>query len=301
MSDTPQGPGWWQASDGRYYPPEQHPTAPATPSPEPWPAPTTPSSESWQAPTGPPPGPWQAPTGPPPGAWQAPGLPPPVPPANPRGKRNLVIGIVLAVAVLIGIVAIIGSRSGGGSGDTAASSAPVAAATGQTITTDSGSASLTLPDGWRGASVENGTAGVGQQLFPDDAEVASRVETNLAVLPRAIVLFGLDPSSVESGFTSNVNVLPDPTAPPNLDLAQLGAAELQGVERVNASGQVRDKGIVDLGPVKAYSFVYDLGQASIVAFVIKDAGKVWVLSYSFAAGRDDVELARASAATFDAK
>jgi hypothetical protein len=25
MSDTPQGEGWWVASDGRYYPPEQHP------------------------------------------------------------------------------------------------------------------------------------------------------------------------------------------------------------------------------------------------------------------------------------
>jgi hypothetical protein len=40
MSDTSQGPGWWQASDGKWYPPEQAPGA---------------------APTGPPPG------GPPPG------------------------------------------------------------------------------------------------------------------------------------------------------------------------------------------------------------------------------------------
>ncbi|MEY2431442.1 MAG: hypothetical protein QOC92_1167 [Acidimicrobiaceae bacterium] len=27
MSDTSQGPGWWQASDGKWYPPEQAPTA----------------------------------------------------------------------------------------------------------------------------------------------------------------------------------------------------------------------------------------------------------------------------------
>lgn len=26
MSDIAQGPGWWRASDGRWYPPEQHPT-----------------------------------------------------------------------------------------------------------------------------------------------------------------------------------------------------------------------------------------------------------------------------------
>src|SRR3954464_9785700 len=25
MSDATQGPGWWQASDGKWYPPEQHP------------------------------------------------------------------------------------------------------------------------------------------------------------------------------------------------------------------------------------------------------------------------------------
>jgi nitric oxide reductase large subunit len=25
MSDTPQGPGWWQASDGKWYPPQQAP------------------------------------------------------------------------------------------------------------------------------------------------------------------------------------------------------------------------------------------------------------------------------------
>jgi hypothetical protein len=27
MSMSPEGPGWWQASDGRWYPPEQHPSA----------------------------------------------------------------------------------------------------------------------------------------------------------------------------------------------------------------------------------------------------------------------------------
>lgn len=32
MNDTPQGPGWWQASDGKWYPPESHPgSAPVAP------------------------------------------------------------------------------------------------------------------------------------------------------------------------------------------------------------------------------------------------------------------------------
>lgn len=31
MSDVSQGPGWWIASDGRWYPPELHPSAPVAP------------------------------------------------------------------------------------------------------------------------------------------------------------------------------------------------------------------------------------------------------------------------------
>jgi hypothetical protein len=39
-ADTSQGPGWWQASDGKWYPPEQKPgAAPSTP-PVPSPAPS---------------------------------------------------------------------------------------------------------------------------------------------------------------------------------------------------------------------------------------------------------------------
>ena len=47
MSDFSQGPGWWQASDGKWYPPEAAPAAAA-------PAPTGPPA--YAAPTGPPPG-----------------------------------------------------------------------------------------------------------------------------------------------------------------------------------------------------------------------------------------------------
>ncbi len=37
MSDVPQGPGWWQASDGKWYPPTAQPgTGPAAPRPAPY-------------------------------------------------------------------------------------------------------------------------------------------------------------------------------------------------------------------------------------------------------------------------
>lgn len=47
MSDTPQGPGWWLASDGRWYAPELHPDRG-----QPLEDPTPPAGEGW--PTSPP-------------------------------------------------------------------------------------------------------------------------------------------------------------------------------------------------------------------------------------------------------
>lgn len=44
MSDTSQGPGWWIASDGRWYPPESHPSRRERP------APPTPPQRPQQAP-----------------------------------------------------------------------------------------------------------------------------------------------------------------------------------------------------------------------------------------------------------
>lgn len=52
MSDVSQGPGWWLASDGKWYAPEQHPNyvapppAPTPPPPAPPPPPTPPTSVS---------------------------------------------------------------------------------------------------------------------------------------------------------------------------------------------------------------------------------------------------------------
>ncbi|HET6663954.1 MAG TPA: FxLYD domain-containing protein [Acidimicrobiales bacterium] len=85
MSDTPQGPGWWLASDGRYYPPEQ-----ATPA---------------GAPAPPPPGPPMSQPGPPvppPGAYTGPMYAPPK--SGMSGCAKAAIVGVVAI-VLLGIVA----------------------------------------------------------------------------------------------------------------------------------------------------------------------------------------------------
>lgn len=52
MSDTPEGPDWWQASDGKYYPP-QPPTAPPPPPTGPPTAPPVPPPPGYAYPTSP--------------------------------------------------------------------------------------------------------------------------------------------------------------------------------------------------------------------------------------------------------
>jgi hypothetical protein len=93
MSNASQGPGWWQASDGRWYAPEQHPdykpqpppppsAAPAPPPPNPpstVPAPPLPNPPAAPAPS--PPSGAQAP--PAPNAWSGAQAPPPPRPPSP--------------------------------------------------------------------------------------------------------------------------------------------------------------------------------------------------------------------------
>lgn len=74
MSDTSGGPGWWQASDGKWYPPEQQPgytqdNPPPTPAPQPGPGAGPPPAAG----LGPPPGFGQAPTGQGPQGYGQPG------------------------------------------------------------------------------------------------------------------------------------------------------------------------------------------------------------------------------------
>lgn len=82
MSDTPQGPGWWIASDGKWYPPQDDPGVPAQPPP--------PSAGQQPAPG--PPGP-VVPT--------APMVTPAPPPANKGLSRGCLISIIVVAVVLV--------------------------------------------------------------------------------------------------------------------------------------------------------------------------------------------------------
>src|SRR5882757_5404961 len=89
MSDGSPGEGWWQASDGQWYPPDQHPQFEAGASP-----PTAPPTMAMPPTAAVPP---IAPPGPPPGVPMGP--PPGPPPGGTSNARWIIVG-VLAVAVL---------------------------------------------------------------------------------------------------------------------------------------------------------------------------------------------------------
>lgn len=96
MSDTQQGPGWWQATDGRWYPPEQHPNyvAPVAPPPPP-----------------PPPG-VQGYTQPP-AAYGAPIAPTA---GQPKKNRGCLTAGLVAAGILV-VLVIVGAVLGGGDDD----------------------------------------------------------------------------------------------------------------------------------------------------------------------------------------
>lgn len=127
MSDASQGPGWWQASDGKWYAPELHPDF----QPEPTQAlPSEGPGEATQVvpPAGPPPEPTRvvppvtAPVGPPPGGPIGPPLggPPLPPPGGGRGK--VIAAVVVAIVLLAAVLVLLLNRDKGNGGSVAASS-----------------------------------------------------------------------------------------------------------------------------------------------------------------------------------
>src|SRR5205823_9526589 len=121
MSDQSQGEGWWQASDGKWYPPprpdvadvpaDSAPTQPAAPVGQPPEQPATPTTQPFGPPPVPPPGvpPYGPPTGPPGSpegtpAGATPGTPPGAPAKSGLGRGPI---IAIAAAALVVIAAIV--------------------------------------------------------------------------------------------------------------------------------------------------------------------------------------------------
>jgi hypothetical protein len=93
MTDRPQGPGWWQASDLKWYPPEQHANYVAP-------------SSSPAPPSGQPPSPYQQ------APWPLPGGGPPKKSRNPK-----VIAAVIGVAAVLAVAGMCGHTNTSSPGD----------------------------------------------------------------------------------------------------------------------------------------------------------------------------------------
>lgn len=151
MSDSPQGDGWWIASDGKWYPPQTPPTPPPAASPEPQQPPTQPQQPVQQPPPAPgvaqgqqsPPGPGQAPGTPPPyaGAAGAPGTPGGTPEDDDsKGGKGKWIALVIVLLLIAGGVAAFFLLSGDddegdvdGSGDKTDQETDIGDATGDVV------------------------------------------------------------------------------------------------------------------------------------------------------------------------
>ncbi|MEY2569223.1 MAG: hypothetical protein QOE35_3752 [Actinomycetota bacterium] len=97
MSDATQGPGWWQASDGLWYPPDQHPDfAAPTEAVE-----SVPPADATQAmaPVPPP-----VPPGPPVVVARPVGPVGPPPPGGGRGKVIAIVAVLAAIAVVAALL-----------------------------------------------------------------------------------------------------------------------------------------------------------------------------------------------------
>ena len=174
--------------------------------------------------------------------------------------------------------------------------------TGPTIEATAAGISITLPDGWTGTSTEDGVDGVGVALFPDDPDLASTFQTRVAALPRLVLLFGVDADAARTSpeVVPNFNAAEDPTVPSNLSLDAATQAEARGIK---AFADVQDQSVVSFPDVDAGRIEYsaNTGQFAGVAYVYKEAGTFWIVTFIFHdLGADNLASADASAATFTA-
>jgi hypothetical protein len=168
-------------------------------------------------------------------------------------------------------------------------------ATGPTVT--SGGVSITLPAAWVGADVADGPAGVGALLFPDDSDRWEVAENVVGMLPRAVTLFGLDASRLDQMFVDNLNVLIDPSVPPEMDFAEMVEAQAQGIEGVG--GSVLTSEIIDLGGRDVGRVLSGLSGYFAFSYFIVEDKTTYVITYSFDSITDaNLMAANGSVATF---
>jgi hypothetical protein len=248
MSEQQQGPGWWLASDGRWYPPEQ---AASVVPPGGWAAPGT--AEQVAAPH----------------AWGAP-PPAPVPPKGGMsrgGKVALVVGGIVGVIVLLAVaVNVLGQESTTtfektadqiGSSDltdegTDATVAEVVVPEGFTVVEGDG-VSIAVPSDWTLLDAEDMSLTSDDMAMAFPAAPPAMLQQGLDMFAKGAVLVAFDFSS--DSFASNVNVIALPGEAP------LSMLESQAEQQFEALGvDVVDSSSVPMtiGEVLRIEYTFDL-------------------------------------------
>jgi hypothetical protein len=172
MSDTSQGEGWWQASDGKWYAPEQHPdfqqpTQPVDQSGPPTEATPPPTEAMPPAPPGPPTQAMPPPGAPPPGA--PPGTPPPGAPEKGSNNKKWIIPAAIA-AVIIAVAAFLLLRNDEDNSNVATATDASDQQTDKTDSTSSSSSS-------KSSSSKSSSSSAQSKEFVDPATVQNKLLT----------------------------------------------------------------------------------------------------------------------------
>ncbi len=283
MSDAQQGPEWWQASDGKWYPPEQ--------------APPVPPASEW-APTPTPPGP---------------------PPSSSSGSKTglIVAAVIFGLILLGGGIALLAGSDGDEESttttedETDTTEPDTTEEAPDTTEDDDGSdttvadpddlpegfallegdgVSIAAPEGWELVDAEDMALGDEEfsNAFPDAPE--GLVEQGLGLFENGAVLVAFDFGG--TAFADNVNVVEIPGEAPLDDIEEPAAQQLSSL-----GGEVLDSGVVDVAAGEALRIEYTLEvalpdgsavPAEGVQFYIPVDGSTFIVTVSSASGAADL-------------
>jgi hypothetical protein len=315
MSDHSQGEGWWQASDGKWYPPDQAvppvpPTQPVAPFGSPPPQPFTPAGAP--SPGGPPPTPGPAPA-----------------PRKSGLGTGPIIGIVAAAVAIIAVVVFFATKDDGDKKNAAATNSSSStrsssdrSSSSSSSSSSSGAPSVEAPNGFQVFSNDEEQFAL---ALPESMEVidlsASDVDSiidnltsanpSLAALGpqiRAAVaqggkLFAIDQSKAGSGFADNINII---ASPGEVDVTNAGARsqleqQLGSIGGTNIQFDTTNEHGRDILTV-SYEATVNTADGTPKTFFgrqayVPAAGQLWVITLS--TGEKDTTVFDTVVRTFD--
>ena len=300
MSDQSQGPGWWQASDGKWYPPEQAPAQPTVPPP------TQPVGTA----------------------------PPAAGPAPTRSGLGTgpIIAIVVAAVAIIGAIVFFATKDDGNKKNAAAtqsssssskssSSSSRSSSSSSKSTSSSGAPKITAPSGFKVFSNDDDRFAIAiperltvidltaadldqvlQQLSDNNPQLAKLAPQIKNVFQSGGKLFAIDASDA-SGFNDNVSIISTPgsidvTSPSTKSQAE---EQLSSVQATNVDLQTETFNGRDV-LVSSYQASVNNADGTAVTFfgrqaLVSTAGQIWFITFS--SGADDASAFRTMLGSFD--